>query len=196
MLDFKVTFDLAPFRRQMDEAVKKQIPFATMQALNATAREAERELEQDLPQQFTLRSGWLLKGIRTRTATKNRLQAEVGSRDWFMKLQAKGGVKRAKKGRALALPVGVRPDASAAVPRSRWPGRLKNKKGYALGQTAEGTGGLFKVTRKERKLWWVFVERIGVKRRWPLHQTVEEVVRRRWPANAAAALKKALKTRR
>jgi len=213
MLSPHVKVDDKAFRRQMGHCVK-QIPYATSKAVNDTAWDSRKALARGLSSVFTTRTKWLDKGsaeeggLRVEKATKKTLWAEVGSRDPFMRTQAVGG-ERLHKGQMQAVPlVGKgRPRAtSRSLTRpSRWPGALLRKSGgktfigdpFKSGK--QGVWARFAPTRKRKgwlRLLYNLENKIEIKARWPIKQTVTAVVAARWPVNAIAAIKHAIDTAR
>ncbi|MBF0171465.1 MAG: hypothetical protein HQK87_10345, partial [Nitrospinae bacterium] len=71
--------------------LEKQLRFAAAQALTRTAQDAQEEVKRQLPERFTIRTGWLARGIRIRPASRNNLKASVLVKDAFMALQETGG---------------------------------------------------------------------------------------------------------
>ena len=113
----------------------KQIRFATMQAINDTAKVVQQhEVEKVLPGAFTLRgSGWWRPGTRFGVnirpfATKASLRAVVGSQADWLRLQEEGGIKTAQ-GHRLAVEAGARPSQTAVLPRSLKPAALLKRAG-------------------------------------------------------------------
>lgn len=108
-------------RRAMDIS-PRQARFAAARALSDTVADIRDGAVVDLPNEFTIRSGWVAKGIRIVRANTSTLVAEVGSVDDFMERQATGG----DRDRPGVVPVGARPRPGAPTRPSMWPSRLKN----------------------------------------------------------------------
>lgn len=184
------------------EGAAKQIPFATARALTLTAQAAQAELRSALDQDFTIRNEWASKGIRIVPARKSSLQAEVGSRDRFMALQAEGGVKEGKGGGAVAVPVEARPSPKSITRPSRWPGKLLDGgKARAFKADLPGpTVAVFKVkgkgSRRTLSLMHLLVRQVQVPKRWPFADRVEAAASKAWPELAARAVAEALATAR
>ncbi|MBF0371620.1 MAG: hypothetical protein HQL52_19460, partial [Magnetococcales bacterium] len=113
--------------RQTLSGLEKQARFATAVALTCTAKDAQEEVRRQLPERFTIRTGWLAKGVRVRSARKNNLEAAVTVLDDFMALQETGGMRKSHSGEALAVPVGARPTPRSITRPSKFPGRLLQK---------------------------------------------------------------------
>jgi hypothetical protein len=64
--------------------------FRVVMALNKTARDAAREIKEDMALRFTLRNSWVQKGIRVDNATRENPVARVYSVDPYMVKQQDG----------------------------------------------------------------------------------------------------------
>ncbi|MBC8729998.1 hypothetical protein [Paraburkholderia sp. UCT2] len=124
-IDVKTSFDKLAFKYRM---FARDLPYATAQALNSVGFESQRTLRRDtLPGTFTLRNRRTQSGIVMDKATKQRLTATVGSRDWWTSEQVGGASRRAGaegresikvKGKPyLAIPVGGAP--SKVIPKNQ-----------------------------------------------------------------------------
>jgi len=195
----RVTWNEGAWRRWTDDLVEQQIPFATALALTWTARDARTQLKADLPATFTIRSGWVAKGIRFEKARKtdDPIAAEVGHLDDYMKLQAEGGTRQTST-QSVAVPVGIRKTPQTRTTPAKWPRRLLRKRKHFIAPLSASisTLGLFRRRGGRRNprldLLYVMAERAVVPKRWPLEETVEQVVADVWPENARKALEKAL----
>jgi hypothetical protein len=194
----KIEFQEKRLRRWFDDLAEKQVPFATSVALNNTAFDARKALIAQFPRIFTVRSKWINKGLRVEKSHKTNLEAAIGHLDEYMARQAKGGTKTATKS-FVGVPVRARKTPKHKTTRAKWPGRLlRKKKHFIKPLSAGGALGLFKIVGGKKnprlELWYVLAERVKVPKRWPLQKTVEQVVREKFAANAAEAMRRALKT--
>nr|CRH06154.1 conserved protein of unknown function [Candidatus Magnetococcus massalia] len=188
--------------RQVERAASnftKQARYATALALTRTAQDAQAEVRRRLPERFTIRTGWVAKGIRVKAAKKNELEASVRVLDPFMALQEIGGTKRSKAGNALAVPVGARPNPKSVTRPGKFPGALLKKSNHFIAPLFNDPtthavwrrGG-----RKGRKLkmMYRFVDRVEVKPRFGFMATVKETVEARFQKNFNDVLLDALET--
>jgi hypothetical protein len=197
MAVFEVSFDAALFRREANQKIKRQIPFAFSLALNETIEDIREELIDDLPESFTIRSDWTKKGIRTKRSTKKNLVAVVGSKDSYMAEQVSGGTRQKKQ----AVPIQARPRETSKTPRSKWPKALIARKGGFIADF--GSGPAVYVPSRHRdprqrrlRLMYRLVDEIKIPKRWPLETIFRRVVGRDWAKNVTRALKRALRSRR
>lgn len=199
-VDFRVTFDVKPFARWLDREIAKQIPFATALALTRTAKIAQSVVRAELPQHFRIRTGFVAKGIRIRSATKSRLFAEVGSKDRFMKAQALGGTKIAQEGAHVAIPIGARKTPDSVTRKGKWPTRMLTKKRHFVAPLPSGVDGVWRRKGPKKRprliLQYILAKEAKIKKRWPLFETVERVVAAVWQREALKAFADAFKSRR
>lgn len=191
MLATLCRIDARPLKAALSETAK-QIPFALALALTRTAQAAQADLRAHLGDDFTIRTGWLAKGIGITPATKGKLRAEVGSKDAFMETQAEGGTKRAHGGKLLAIPSKARPSPSALTRPSTWPGRLRRAKKGAYIPDSRGPL-MFARDRKTGRLGsllWVLRKSVRVPRRWHFADRVEAAVAESFPRIAVGVLEK------
>lgn len=126
--------------------VPKQVNFATMLAINDTAKAIQKhEVETQLPSKLTLRSRgtpWWKPGNKFGInikpyAKKNSLRAVIGSQADWLTHQEEGGTRKAK-GHRLAIEAGARPGKTAVLPRSLKPRQLLASKGEVIGTSRGG----------------------------------------------------------
>jgi len=147
MVNVTIKGDAAAIGKLID--LPKQVRFATMQAINDTAKAVQKyELDTVLPGHLTLRgSGWWKPGTRFGInirpfATKASLKAVVGSQANWLFYVEQGGT-RTVQGHRLAIEAGARPGEKSVLPRSVKPRRLladsgrSKSKGFII-QTKSG----------------------------------------------------------
>ncbi len=206
-----ITTNIREVLRQVENLSARQIPFATSLALTRTAQAIQADVRQDLSQRFVIRRDWISRGIRIRPASKTNLRAEVGSVDPFMARQELGGVKTAKGGGSVSIPLvqgqggpgGARKTITTVTPPSRWPKAMLSRPGYFVGPTRSGKTGLWqrqggrgKNARRRIRLMYVFQQGVRVKARWGFRGRAEAMVARRFPGEWAKAMAEAMATAR
>lgn len=147
-MDIDVSLDRVALDRALRQS-RKQAVFAAAVALTRTAQEAQGEVVASLPERFTIRTGWVARGIRIQPARRDRLEAVVYSRDEFMARQETGGTKEGRNGKSVAKPVEVRRNPGQTTRPSRWPGALLDKSGFFAAPLS--TQGAYATARNERQ---------------------------------------------
>lgn len=178
---------------------KQQFAFAAARALTQTAYEIQTEVKRNMPERFTLRRDWIVKGMRVEKATKSKLEARVYSRDRFMGLQEHGGTKN-PLGNYLAIPTSI---------VKRTPKDLVKKfdRPAALGDRAsviEVNGNKFLALKKPRKaangqklrLMYLLVPRAQIDKRLKLGDDGMRIARARFVDNLRRSLEDAVRTAR
>lgn len=200
MIDVTVRFDTRDYKRQVEGFLRDQLPFATALALTRTAQRAQEALKVELRRDFTLRTKWVSKGIRIRPAKKRDLISRVGTLDSFMAPQALGGTKRARgAGGQLGVPVQARPRPRSRTPRSKWPGKLREKERHFVADLRGRGPALWRrVGRGGRRLRLMYVlePQVRIPPRWPFLKRVERAVDRNFQREMLVALDFAVRTRR
>lgn len=129
------------------DAAPKQARFAAAQALTDVAGIARDQVVAELGEMFTLRSGWIAKGLRVVAANNSTMEAVLGSKDSFMERQAVGGTKEPGGGKShVPVPVGARPRRTDITRPGKWPGRLPGAFVAPL-----STGGLYMGVERVRR---------------------------------------------
>jgi len=148
-----------------------QIPFAASLALNRVANAAQQAERAGISERFTIRRPWVLQGVKIENrdrATKRNLEVSIGidaQRSFLSKFEP-GGIKvPLGGGKSIAVPeVGVRPDITQIVPKSKRPRAFnfvrrtpRRPSDFAVYegsqrtffiQRADGSGLIFQRTRK------------------------------------------------
>ena len=189
------------FRRAMGH-LERQMPYATARALTSTALDAQTVVKARLSRHFSIRAPWVARGIRIDPAKKNRLYAEVGSVDEFMRSQATGGVEKGRQAIPMVGKGRPRPNVKAVTRKSRWPGALLKKPNTFVGSPFGRTEAVWERIKKGKgkagglRLLYTLPESVKIPKRWPLQDEVREVVAKRWADHTASAIKEALDTAR
>ncbi|ABK44561.1 conserved hypothetical protein [Magnetococcus marinus MC-1] len=182
---------------QAADNLAKQVRYATAVALTRTAQDAQAEVRRRLPERFTIRTGWVAKGIRIKPAKKSDLQASVRVLDPFMALQETGGAKRSQSGDSLAIPYGARPNPKSVTRPGKFPGALLKKPNHFIAPLHDdpSTHAVWRRGgRKGRKLkmMYRFVNRVEIKPRFGFMDTVKSVVESRFQKNFNEAITEAM----
>jgi len=212
-----VTYDFSSAYKMLD-AVTKQARFACASALTRTAQDVQEAVRTEMPRNFTIRRPWVVQGIRIKPANKQNLTAEVYSRDPFMGLQERGGVKRAigkrvfEWGDYLAVPVDARRGKTDIVRPQDRPKALIDPfvltardgrkylavKSLTVGKNVRSIKTMRGKQKRETgvRLMYVLVKQETLRPRLGLTATAARIVPARWPINLANALEQAVATAR
>lgn len=116
MFDISFESNITAVEKDLTRFERKQIPFATAVALTRTAKDAEKVLKATMKRVFDRPTPYTLRGTMTRPATKQKLVASVGFRDFagkgtpagkYLRPQIEGGPRRSKKSERLLRQAGL-----------------------------------------------------------------------------------------
>lgn len=116
--------------RQFSALEREQLPFAVMQACNATAFEIREVWKRTAPRVFDRPTPMTINAALYRRATKGRLFAEIFLRDEafkgtppakYLQPEVEGGTRRKKRMELLLQAKGMMPAGTFAVPGKRAP---------------------------------------------------------------------------
>lgn len=198
-MDFAIRIEgLDKVVKSLNDLEKRQVPFATAKALTMTEKDAQAEVLESLPKQFTLRTAWYKPssplGFKITPATKTKLQSEIYTKAPFMSLQETGGIKT-PKGEMIAVPTeNVRRSKKDRILRSQRPAYLLHqakRRAFIMKQgiwqrTGRGRGTL--------RLMYALVPKAKISSRLHFYQTCRGVVERRFKQNFDKAFAEAMRT--
>ncbi|MBF0190237.1 MAG: hypothetical protein HQL99_03685 [Magnetococcales bacterium] len=197
----RIEFNESALNRAVAD-VGKQLLFASALTLTNVAKDAQAEVRRLLPQKFTIRTGWVAKGIQIRSASKSDLKATVMVLDQFMAIQETGGTKVGVFGKALGVPVGARSSPTSVTRPGSFPGAMSRRPGYFIAPLKKGANvkavwrRIGKGRRERLKLMYVLPHQVRLKPRFGFNETVRKVAMENAPRRFAEALQKALATAR
>lgn len=183
-----VTSNISAVSKAIDAFGKRQIPFATSQALNDTAFAVRKEIvERTYPDSFTVRNRRFASAMfRVGKASKRNLVATVSDvlgRDYMVD-QAKGGIKR-PRGRNIAIPSReIKRTGTGKVPKAKQPRNLLDGKGYRTtlrsGQPviAEKTG---RGSAKRQRVLYLLEPTARIPKRFPFYERGRKVAKDTFP---------------
>lgn len=193
---FNVKGDMKQITKHLNSVQKKQIPFATANAINSTLfdimkiEKKQMELKLDRPTPFTL------KGFRINKATKTKLSGDISiapDRYKYLQYQIEGGTRNRTN-----IPV---PTRQAKLNKygnigGQGKNRLIKKKSQYIGNI-NGTDGVWERTRSGKsKLIVAFRQSVKYKKKFPFYKIADGVARNKFKKNLAISLKRALRTAR
>ncbi|MBF0289862.1 MAG: hypothetical protein HQM14_18770 [SAR324 cluster bacterium] len=197
-----ITHNLKEVAKRL-KRIEKQIPFATRNAINATAFDAQREAKEAMPKFFDRPTPFTVKGVQVNKATKQNLKAEVvipANREYLGR-QIKGGVLEPKKGKDLIFPGPAQSlNKYGNIPKNRYK-TLRSKSnvfvGQPKGQTNRGFGVYQRTGKggsKGLKKWINFVPQAWYKPRFPFAQVVSKAINKYFDRNFTKAFQHATRT--
>ena len=156
---------------------KQEIEFQIAKDLTRAAWEGTKDAVEEMPNKFTVRRPWIMKGFRVDKATKDNLEATAWHRDHFMMKQHEGA-RETPRGKHFAIPAGVRSRPESNIPRSRRPKWIMTdhntfKSDNLKNGPMKGESGIFQRTKNNRKLKPLYLTRISkeTRERWGLPET-------------------------
>tara|TARA_B100000768_G_scaffold178213_1_gene193601 strand:+ start:1379 stop:2128 length:750 start_codon:yes stop_codon:yes gene_type:complete len=188
--------DMKPIIKHLNSVQRKQIPFATANAINTTLFDIMRiekkqmELKLDRPTNFTL------KGFRINKAKKTQLRGDISiapDRYKYLQFQIEGGTRNRTN-----IPV---PTRQAKLNKhgnigGKGKNRLIKKKNQYIGNI-NGTDGVWERTRAGKsKLIIAFKQSVKYKKKFPFYKIADGVARKKFQRNLSISLKRALRTAR
>lgn len=161
--------------------IQDEIHSSVIGALSRAASEAAFKVRAEMPRRFTIRNGYVTRGIRYSKATPGKPYAEVYSKDDFMAKQEDGG-SFDKEGHRFAMPAGVRENERSIIPRRNRPKHiLENARVFKADfkgknhRYAPHAGIFMRINNnKNLKALYLLKDRRKYKPRWEFEKTVEE----------------------
>jgi hypothetical protein len=154
MINLSVKADMRGITQRLDALVKKQLPFATAQALNATAEAVKRAEQGNLRKVIDEPTPFTVNAVSVRKASKSRLEAVVYLRpiaaQYLLPYQIGG--KNKLNSKALLKPVNAKVNAYGNLPRN-FVKSAKGKPNVFVGKVQTKAGvvdGVWQRTKKKR----------------------------------------------
>ena len=194
MIIIRLDVDLRGWSAWTSAMVNRELPWATAIALTRTAQDARKQLAEDLPSQFTIRTPYVARRLRYVKATPSNRVAYVGHLDEFMRLQAEGGSRPAAASGFVAVPTAALrgSDNRGTTKKSAFPGALV-RRGAFTAPTASGSIALYRRTSTgELERLYTLARSAEVRKAWPFAATVSRVAGERFPVRFREAMVKGL----
>ena len=155
-MQIDIRADVKELTKSLNRIQRKQIPFATSKALNNTAFDVRKSLQDGLDIHLDRPTPYTKRGVQVEKSTKKNLVAKVGFRSRtfgkgqgtitqaeYMKLQIKGGL-RTPKGNAIPVPIvkNLKLNKYGALTRNKVKNALRNEDKFFSGKPkgAKGKG--------------------------------------------------------
>jgi hypothetical protein len=191
--------DVADMIRRLDGLQERQIPFAVASGLTLTAKQVQKDEQDEIPNRFRVTKKWWLQqqptGIKVRPATKQSWIATIYSEAYFAALQEDGGTKAPFKGGKLVIP-----SMNLKTPRQRKSGganEFRNKPKVFVGKTHTGKKAIYRrKSKKQVELLYVISPTAHVRKRFGFGDTADRATRENISRIMAQRLELALSTAR
>lgn len=185
--------------RSLTRVQRRQIPFATVGALNSTAFAAQREIKRQLPRKFILRNRWTESGVQVRKANKRNMTATVlmGRGREYMARQEEGGIKR-PHGQHLAVPSAVRRSKRQKITKAKRPSAVLAKP-RTFKATIGGQPGIYQRRGRKRgplKLLYALERQVRIRPRFGFKKTAGGVAKNTFNRHFRVSLERGLRTAR
>ncbi len=203
-----VKADTKKLTKYLLNAHRKQIPFATSNALNQTAFDVRTSLQRLLPRFIDRPTKATTKSVQVQKSTKHTLTATVGfvgkgfrTTKWptspavIMDKHITGGTRKPNK-RALAVPVGLKTNQYGNIPRNKITKLLADKTKYFSGVPKGRTNaGIYERKKKGLKMLVAWEPKASYQGgRFPFNKIATNTVSRRYKKRFDDALNYAIRT--
>ena len=209
MLEMNIKADTKPIMKGLGKVAKKQLPFATANAINTTLFQIMKAEKAQLPKKLDMPIPFTVKAFRVNKAKKTTLAGNIHIapiQAEYLKYQVEGGVRRGRTG----VPTrNAKLNKYGNIP-NRWKGGLIKNKNQFWG-TFRGIEGVwerghyskkgdFSTKGKSRatnlKLIVQMKSDVSYKKRFPFYKIGQGVVRSRFRRNFERSLARAMATAR
>ncbi len=201
VFEIDVRLDVKELTKSLNDLQRKQIPFATAQALTRTAQDVQKAEVVNVQRVFENKKKWWLKqqptGIKITPAKKNNLVASIFTNAFFADLQEEGGTKRPFRGSTLAIPTD---NVAKRFRKSGGARDILNQKNVFITKFRDGSKGIVKKVGGKRnprlKALFGFERTAKIPRRFNFKKVAARVANRQFIRRFNQSLDKALKTAR
>ena len=199
-MQITLTSDVAKFTKRLTN-IRRQIPFATSKAINATAWDVRTQITQSTyPKSFPdspSRTSFPAAAFKVKNSNKHHLQASVYDRfeTDYLKLHVTGGIKRPKSGRKLAIPTrNVKRTKKGRATASTSPQRLLSDKGFIA--KSRGASAIVTPVRKKLRYFYFLHDKARIERRFPFYKDGNRVAGSVYQGHFRRELREAFRTAR
>lgn len=191
--------DVREVERMLTRLQRRQVPFATAQALNDTAFAARKAEMVQAEQKLHKPTPFTVKGFQVNKARKSNLRAQVfiEPKRWkYLKWQVEGGTRRAT-GRGTGVPTEHRKLNRYGNIPGRRKGLVKGKRQFIA--TIRGISGVWERYGrggKQVRLLVAFERSVEYAKRFPFYKIAEGVARNTFVRHFNRRLARALRSTR
>jgi hypothetical protein len=199
----KVKSNFKEVDRWLKTIYSKQVPFATSQAINQTAKDVRKEIvTKTMPRDFKLRNrGFATQTMRIIFSKKNKLTAFVGNIANarfidYLNLHVEGGTKT-PRGNHIAIPTVHTKRGAKGVPPAKRPRQLMAK-GKSYVTSVNGTKVIIEKTSKKKpgKVKFILTPSAKIDKRFRFFEDGNKVVDKVFKGHFVKAFTKAILTAR
>lgn len=217
-MQVSIKSNINEFSRHMTWLEKKQIPFATSQAINDVAFEAQRAAKKGMDRHLDNPTPWTKSGVRVKRGKKSDPTASVylvgaaglpgnGDRNKYIEFQVEGGIRRPSKRYIAAPSRGRRKNKYGNVPNKVGDIQkmIGDKQRYFVGTPkgqADNPGIWKRIGTSKRssgariQKMYSFIDRAVYSKKYPFYKIVGGVVNNQFNKHFRNRLQAALRTAR
>ena len=205
MLDMNIKADMKPLTKRLSKVAKKQIPFATANAINTTLFQIMKAEKAQMPKKLDRPMAKTIKAFKINKAKKTTLSGDIHitpKKAEYLKYVVEGGVRSGRTG--VPYTKNIKLNKYGNIPMRR-KGLIKNKNQfYGTIKGIEGVWerghyskkGKFTTQGKSRstsvRLLVAMESDVNYKKRFPFYEIGKGVVRSRFKRNFERALARAM----
>ena len=192
----RINSNVKSFKKRLNRVQKKQIPFATANAINMTLFQLRKEMGKQTEKHLDRPTNATKNGFLVNKASKKTLRGSLYIK-WFvakyLKYQIDGGIRTSDSGKKIAVPTrNVRLNKFGNVP-GRKSGLIKRDNQKIL--TIKDMSGIWQ-THKDRtlKLLHIFKDSVSYSPKFPYWRIAFGFTKSQFNKNMTKSLKRALRT--
>lgn len=181
---------------------RRELPFVGAQTLTRGASRSVKAVRRELPKRYQIRKRGLLRGWQSRKAKKAdwpRLEAWVGSKDALWVDHEFGRVRKARRGRAMAVPTRVlhKKRTKGGRVRKPWQPRTLFEKGKAYRTKQGGKAAQIRLRRAQFKrlsIAYHLVPRVRIRKTLGARELVKREAERTWQRQFPVLMDRAVRS--
>lgn len=195
-MNISVKMDIKAATKGLSNLQKRQIPFATSQALNDTAFQARTDAMAGMDKHLEKPTPWTKRGIRVGKSTKAKLVSSVAiepDRWKYLRFQVSGGTRQYKTDGTIVTPKAINKNKYGNISRGRIKNLIASKRAFV--GTVRGVYGVWQRPSGKTKgvrLLARFEDQATYTKRYPFARIVADSVRKNFKSNFARRLGAAL----
>ena len=198
MIRYSVKADVKKATRYLTNVQKRQVPFATANAINNTLFDMRGNLVKRLIKDIDRPTPFTQKGFTVNKAKKTKLRGEVfiqPNRMKYLQYAIFGGTRRPNR-KVIIIGTKKRNQYGNTPGMRNLRNKLLNQKNVFEGESRGGTAGIWKRTKGETQLLARYVTRANYQKRFKFFDTARKTANARFPINFNRQLARALRSAR